>query len=363
MKKVLIIGLTERMGGVETFIYNTTIFSDKDRYRIDFLAHGTDHVLFQKEIGDFYGEDNHFFFVSQFKSHPIKSFFQLCKFYRKHRYDIIHLQTGATFEVVYCFPFALFQKAKVIAHSHNGNGFSGFVNAIFRPLLNFVCHKRLACSKVAASWLFGSKYVESTDVVKNGIDVDKFAFREDFRSSLRSEYSLNDKFVVGHIGRFSEQKNHVFLLKIFQEILKKKPNAVLFLIGSGELYDSVMTQIEKMKLMEHIIHVKNTNEAFRYYCMFDCFLMPSLYEGLPIVGVEAQTSGLQCFFSENISPEINLTDHCNIKSLNESAEQWADAIVNADYRENRLDYSNKIREKGFDIRMTTEQIAKIYSGI
>ena len=248
-------------------------------------------------------------------------------------------------------------------HSHNGCGFSKWINAVFRPLINFVVDKRLACSVHAASWLFGKKYIEKTLVVKNGIDVDKFVFHDCYRTELRKEYKIEDKFVVGHIGRFSEQKNHVFLLKIFEKILKKRPDSILFLVGDGELYNDVWKEISRKCLQDKIIHVKRTDKSYMFYCAFDCFCMPSLYEGLPIVGVEAQTAGLQCFFSKNISPEIELTDHCHLLSLNESPEHWADCILEVECSDDRRACAENVRLKGFDIRSTTAQIADIYETI
>ena len=200
-------------------------------------------------------------------------------------------------------------------------------------------------------------------IVNNGIDVDKFVYSNLYRNNLRKKYSVENNFIMGHIGRFSEQKNHIFLLDVFRSLLQKRSDAILFLIGTGELYDEIWNLINKLNLTDKIIHVKNTNETYKYYSMFDCFCMPSLYEGLPIVGVEAQTSGLPCFFSENISPEIQLTECCNILSLNASPDYWAEKILNANYTRKRSAVGDVVRAAGFDIRTTTSQIAEIYQSL
>lgn len=362
MKKVLIIGLTERMGGVETFIYNTTVFSNKENIQYDYLVHGTDHAQFQKQITDFYGDNHHFHFVGHFKSKPIKTMWELFKFYKTHHYDAVHLQTGATFEVVYTFPYNILFGLKVICHSHNGNGFSNFQNAIFRPILNYCANRRLACSQVAADWLFGKNKGKTAEVIKNGIDVNRFTYSEQKRMRMREKYAIEDKFVVGHIGRFSEQKNHQFILKIYQEILVKRQDSILFLVGTGELLQEVKTAAVKMQLDKHIIFVNGTSSPEDYYCLFDVFLMPSLYEGLPIVGVEAQCEGLDCYFSDNISSEIAITDCCHIYSLNHTAKEWATFILEGEKKKAQRElYPKLVSQAGFSIQYVVSRLEQIYN--
>ena len=364
MKKVLIIGLTERMGGVETFIYNTTIFSNKEHIQYDYLIHGADHAQFQKHLSEFYGNGEHFHFVSHFKSKPLKTIKELYSFYKNHHYDAIHLQTGATFEIVYCFPYNFIFGIDVITHSHNGNGFSNFQNAIFRPILNFCTKKKLACSKVAAEWLFGKHNGKNVEVIKNGIDVNRFAFSEVKRDYMRKKYGVSDKFVIGHIGRFSEQKNHKFILEVYEEILHKHKESVLFLIGTGELISQIKSMVNEKQLEDSIIFINTTSTPEDFYNLFDVFLMPSLYEGLPIVGVEAQCSGLDCYFSDNISPEIIITDCCHIMSLKEPAKRWAARIIEDCKRNhNRSVYPDIISRAGFNIHQVAARLEQIYSEV
>lgn len=364
MKKILVIGLTERMGGVETFIYNTTIFSNKEHIQYDYLIHGAGHAQFQKQLSAFYGDNEHFHFVSHFKSKPLKTIKELYSFYRTHHYDAIHLQTGATFEIVYCFPYNFIFGIDVITHSHNGNGFSNFQNAIFRPILNFCTKKKLACSKIAAEWLFGKHKGKNVEVIKNGIDVNRFAFSEDKREKMRKQYGVTDKFVIGHIGRFSEQKNHKFILEIYEEILKKDKQSVLFLIGTGELFSVIKNLANEKHLTDKIIFVNTTSTPEDFYCLFDAFLMPSLYEGLPIVGIEAQCSGVDCYFSNNISPEIAISDCCHIISLKESANKWASKIIEGCKRNhNRRLYSDIVSRAGFNVHQVTARLEQIYNGL
>lgn len=362
MKKVLIIGLTERMGGVETFIYNTTIFSNKEHIQYDYLIHGADHAQFQKQLSTFYGNDEHFHFVSHFKSKPIKAVRELYSLYKTHHYDAIHLQTGATFEIVYCFPYNFIFGIDVITHSHNGNGFSKFQNAIFRPILNFCTKKKLACSKVAAEWLFGKHKGKDVEVIKNGIDVNRFAFSVDKRNEMRKQYGVTDKFVIGHIGRFSEQKNHKFILEVYKEILNRNDQCVLFLIGTGELLTEIKILASEKNLTNKIVFINTTSTPEDFYCMFDAFLMPSLYEGLPIVGVEAQCAGLNCYFSNNISPEIEISDCCHILPLEMPAYNWAEKIIeDSNEIHNRGLYPSVISRVGFNVHQVVARLEQIYN--
>lgn len=361
-KRILIIGLTERIGGVETFIYNTIKFSNKDKYEYDYLVHGANECVFQREIEEFYGNNEHIFFIRKYKADPIGCLKDLYHFYKEHgkTYNFVHLQTGATSEVLYLFPFCLFFKFKTIIHSHNGNGYSPKVNKLFRPIVNMVAYKRLACSAVAAEWLFGKKG-NTAQIINNGIDVVKFSFNNGDRCRIRKEYGLSDEFVIGHIGRFSEQKNHKFLLEIFAEIKKQCPKAILMLVGVGELQKEVRNYCKQISVQDSVIFCGKQMDTHAYYSTFDAFLMPSLYEGLPIVGIEAQSEGLPCFFSSNISEQIKITDNVKVLSLQDSIKKWAECILEIRKKiSNREKYAKEIMEKGYSIQGTVRELEKVY---
>ncbi|MGN8818080.1 glycosyltransferase [Oribacterium sp. HCP28S3_H8] len=362
-KRILIIGLTERMGGVETFIYNTTIFSDKSKYKYDYLVHGSDHCVFQKEIEKFYDDgEQHFFFVRKYKENPIGCIADLKRFYADngHKYDYIHFQSGSTAEILYAYPFCKKYGIKVISHSHNGNGYSPCINKIFRTVVNQVTYKRLACSRVAAEWLFGMKEADHTQIVINGIDTKRFTFNPINRSMVRNEYGIGKELVIGHVGRFSEQKNHPFILKIFKAILKINPEAKLMLVGTGEDENRIKDLGQEMGINNSIIYTGKQPRTEDYYSAFDVFLMPSLYEGLPIVGVEAQCEGLPCYFSDQIDKQIMITDNARMLPLNLSAEVWAKRILEQGRVNVRLSAPSVISQKGYSITGTVQELEKVY---
>lgn len=364
VKRVLVIGLTERMGGVETFIYNTTRFSNKDKYVYDFLVHGTDKTIFQKEITKFYNGQNHFFFIPSFKKNPYSAIKALHNFYKENgnKYDFVHLETGAASEIVYAFPYCLTKQFKLITHSHNGNGYSPLINSLFRPIVNLSSSIRLACSVEAARWLFGKNNLTKVKIVNNGIDIDRFTFNKIGRQKIRNRYGIHDDtLLVGHIGRFSEQKNHKFILEIFKKVKAKVPNAMLMLIGVGELEKEIRDQVHQFGLDSNVIFCGLKSNTEDFYSAFDVFLMPSLYEGLPIVGIEAQSEGLPCFFSSNISSLIQITSNANIISLDETPEIWADKIIKSwKNSQNRKNYAQVVSDKGFSIKSTIKELERVY---
>ncbi len=361
-KKILIIGLTERMGGVETFIYNTTRFSNKNKYEYEYLVHGTDHCVFQNQISEFYGQEDCIHFVRKYKENPFGCIKDLVLFYCRNgkKYSYVHLETGANSEVLYVFPFNVFLDFKVISHSHNGNGSNPLINSLFRPIVNMISAKRLSCSKVATEWLFGKKYIDKTIIINNGIDTDKFIYSLDKRIRIRKQYDLKNEFLIGHIGRFSEQKNHEFILKIFKKIIFEDSSAKLMLVGVGEKEVIIRQLCNEMQLDKSVIFAGSQMEIEAYYCAFDVFLMPSLYEGLPIVGIEAQAEGLPCFFSSNISEKILITDRATVTSLDVPDDKWAKNIMLNKGLGQREKYAKVVKEKGYDIHETVKILEKVY---
>lgn len=361
-KRILIIGLTERMGGVETFIYNTTTHSDKAKYKYDYLVHGTDYCVFEDEINKFYDDgEKHIFFIKKYKEDPLGCIRELKKFYVEngHKYDYVHFQSGSTAEILYVYPFCKEYDFKVISHSHNGNGYSPVINSIFRRIVNKITAKRLSCSAEATRWFFGDEYLNSTQIIVNGVDTDRFTYNESARQKIRKHYGLSDELVVGHIGRFSEQKNHKFILGIFKAVLEKQSDAKLLLVGVGELQDSIKELSKSLRIDRSIIFAGKQMRTEDYYSAFDVFLMPSLYEGLPIVGVEAQCEGLECLFSDQIDKQILITDRAKMLGLNNAPEVWSDAIVSASVSD-RTKYSDEIKASGYSLTDTVKTLEKVY---
>lgn len=362
-KKILIIGLTDKLGGVETFIYNTTIFSDKNKYQYDFLVHGSNTCVFQKEINTFYCDRTHIHYIDSIKKRPLKVFIELIKFYKNNKYDYIHLQTGSSAEIMYVFPFILFLKTKLITHSHNGNGTNKIVNSLFRPFVRLCTNTYLSCSDVAAKWLFGNIKKEKYTIIKNGIDTKRFKFNDNARKKIREEYKIskNTK-VIGHIGRFFVQKNHIKIIHIFNEILKNNKEYVLLLLGTGECENQIKEMVQELNIEKNVIFAGTHINTEDYYSAFDFFLMPSLYEGLPIVGVEAQSCGVKCFFSNTIDKQVLISKDSIMLDLNKSDKYWANQILKSDVIKDRNGSNDEIIENGYSLFETIDLLERIYLG-
>jgi glycosyltransferase involved in cell wall biosynthesis len=359
MKKILIIGMTNRIGGVETFIYNTTSKLQGEEISFDFLVHGSKNIVFEEEIKKY--QNCNIYYFNSIKRRPISVSFKLWKFYLKNRnkYDYIHFQSGMCSEIMYVFPFCLFTKAKLISHSHNGNG-KKIMNCLFRPIVNLCSYKKIACSPEAANWLFGTN--KNVFILKNGVDTNKFKYNEICREKIRNQIPISDNtFLIGHIGRFSEQKNHTFILSLADKLKNKNINFKIILIGEGEKYNEIYNEAKMNNLLDVLIFAGKKNNTNEFYSAFDMFILPSLYEGLPIVGVEAQTNGLYCLFSDRISNQVVLTDRSKMIPL--ELNEWEKEIsVRSD---NNIDskrklYAAVIDDKEFSLEATCKNLKKIY---
>ena len=363
-KKILIIGHTNTMGGVETFIKNTTLYSNKERIQYEYMIHGTDKCLFQEEITNFYGR-NVFHFIPCFRLEPCKTISALKQFYREHNdYDYIHLQTGAASEVVYAYPYCKKYNISLIIHSHNGGNLRAAIShQLFVPLINKIVDKRLTCSRVAGIYMFGNKMGQKATIVPVGIDTERFKFSEVKRMKFRERYGIhNDTYIIGVIGRFTVQKNQLFAIEIFSEMLKYLPNSLLILKGEGELEGELREAVNSRKLSNRVMFINRIQNIEDLYCGLDVFLMPSLFEGFPQVAIEAQTCGLPCIFSDRITDEVNVTVHNKFLGLEQQQNSWVKALVSCkgiNINERTQGYYD-VKNANYDIHDTIKILENIY---
>ena len=200
-------------------------------------------------------------------------------------------------------------------------------------------------------------------VVKNGIKVENFSYNKELRAGIRKELNLENNLVIGHIGRFCYQKNQLFLIDIFKQLKKQNPKSKLLFIGSyvGDStdMDSVKAKVLELNLQDEVIFLGIRHDVPNLMQAMDCFLLPSRFEGLCIVGIEAQASGLSCFFSDTITRELEITDLCHFIGLDKAPEEWAD-IVLKNITIERRDMSQEISDAGYDIKTEVKKIEKIY---
>lgn len=279
------------------------------------------------------------------------------QFFKTHKYNNIH--SHVIHLSFFFYPIAKFYGVKnIIHHSHTTKWSDKFLNGLRNRILFFFASsfitKKLACSDLAGKFLFKKDYV----VINNGVDVEKFKFNQEIRNKVRKELDVENKFVISNIGRFEIQKNYPFLIEIFSELCKQYKDAVLLLVGDGSLRKQIEKQVQDFCLANSVKFLGVRSDITNIYQAIDILVMPSFYEGLPVVGVEAQASGLPCLFSNTISKDVLI---CNSKqlSLKLSSKQWAKEILK--YKNFiRKNESKVIKEKCFDIKGTTRKIQDIY---
>lgn len=289
------------------------------------------------------------------------------KFFEQHHdYDVVHVHSGPK-------NYFILKAAKKwgipvrVAHSHN-TGFQSknpasimLGNMLKGSLKKYATHM-VGCSEVACEWMFGKGCVESgkAKVILNAINCDLFIYNEEIRKEVRKGLGLEDKFVLGHVGRFEAQKNHSFLLDIFAEVAKKRDDTRLVLIGIGSLMEHMKRKVETLGVADKVLFLGFRNDRERIMQAMDAFVFPSLYEGLSVVLIEAQASGMPVFVSDSTTTEVSYSPHIKFLSLNRNASEWAGEIVNQAVVE-RKNMKNEIAKAGFDINKMIDNLYRVYT--
>ena len=260
------------------------------------------------------------------------------------------------------FPLYAAKRAGIpnrIGHSHSSKldlDFKLPIKYAAKLLMPYEANWYFACSQKAADFMYPGKKVK---IIHNAIDLTKFQYDDHKRNDIRNKLNLNGKFVIGHVGRFYYVKNQMFLLEIVNEIKKENTNIRLLLIGKGEDEGTLRKRVEDLGLQENVIFLIDRSDVNDLYQAMDAFVMPSIFEGLPVVGVEAQANGLPCLFSNTISSEVLLTNRAEMMSLKCQPKEWADKIMNM-RREKNEDTRTQLAEKGYDIQIEAQKLQECY---
>ncbi|MBS5989426.1 glycosyltransferase family 1 protein [Anaerococcus hydrogenalis] len=292
-------------------------------------------------------------------SNTFKYFKELTSFLRKEKIDVIHAHGNSSTLSIELLAGLLSGCKKRIAHSHNTTCNHLVIDKILHPLFNYLYTDALACGEKAGKWMFKNK---TFSILKNGRDIEKYAFNEKTRCLMREKLNIQNKFVVAHVGGFNIQKNHKFLIKIFREILKIKPNSTLILIGDGPLKKDIEKEVEDIN--SNILFLGLVDNVQDYLQAMDAMILPSLYEGLPLVAIEWQINGLPCLLSDTITRECGFSTNTEFLSLNEDPKKWADSIIEITKKTDRFSSSKvsskKITDEGFNIKKCAKILKNIY---
>ncbi len=359
-------------GGIEAFVFNTTSKIDNPLLHIDYYSDNAPdekkHCMNAEKKGRNIILPSRNYRKMCFKPFRVWAkwidFYRLCK---KEKYDIIHIHMCRPYDSMYAAAARLAGKSKIILHSHFAfrtdlRCFEKILNNFFRLLSPKNGMIFLACSDKAAAFMFNKSiiYCKNYIIVKNGIDVDRFSFSEKMRNNIRESYGLKKNFVIGHVGRFAKEKNHSFLLDIFKKASEKNQNCRLLLAGDGELMPQIKQKAISFGIADKIIFCGFVDNTEKLYSAMDCFVFPSLSEGLGIAAVEAQASGLHTICSDTVPSEAAATELCEFLPLSASAEVWADKILSYANGYERRDVSEQIRAAGYDINDTAKKLEEIY---
>lgn len=339
------------LGGVDTMVMNYYRHIDRSKVQFDFIMDGYNETLIDDEIKALGGR---VYKVEPYAQNMLKSMRQYYRIFKDNHYLIVHSHMN-TLSV---FPLFEAWRAGVpvrIAHSHStagkGEGKRTAMKYMLRPFAKVFPTHYCACSEYAGRWLFGDRtfHCGKVHLVKNAIDLDRFRFKPEVREQVRTQLGINDKFVVGHVGRFMYQKNHEFLVDVFSEIHKKNPDSVLLLVGNGPLQERIQRKVNNLGLSEAVKFLGLRKDVPELMQAMDTLLLPSHYEGLGMVAVEAQASGLWTVCSEAIPEDARISKHMVYCHLDQSAEAWAKIVLCRKERRS----SAYLNEKGKDYEITT----------
>lgn len=300
----------------------------------------------------------------------IKKVKELYKLLRVNKYTVIHIHASDSTSLEDAIVAKFVGVPRIIVHSHNTAishddkfyWIKEIFHYIMKNLWGYVATDYFACSELAAQWMYTKKLILSNKVkiVNNAIEFKKYLFNNNIREKLRKELNIGDKFVVGHIGRMSYQKNHEYLIEVFSEVKKQYDNSVLLLIGDGELKNKIKKKVAELKLQDSVIFYGVTNQVENLMQVMDVFVLPSVYEGLPLVGIESQASGLKLIVSDTISKQMSITENVRYLSLNDGIKTWADEILKYANGYERIDMNKYFESSVYDIKYISKEIESFY---
>lgn len=356
---------SKNFGGVSACLLNIYRNINRDRIQFDFLTPNiTTYSSCAEEIYRMGGNIYQFYIDVGSIWGKVKLYEKLKAFLNEHEYDIIHINSGALlFNCVVVGTCKKYSKGIIITHSHNNGGRTKIIKIISGLLKRYLSSKSdalLACSKSAAEYMFTKQAVcKRTQIIKNGIDVDKYIYNPSARERLRKQYNLDGAYVIGNVGRFVPQKNHAFMIDVLEYVIRRNSKAKLMLVGEGEKEAEIFHMVQERNLQDHVLFMGSCANVNELYQAMDVFFLPSIFEGFGIVNIEAQVAGLSCVVSDAVPEEVDISQSVIHLSLQDSLDKWADCLL---YAPNKIrqSHKNELIEAGYDIKTTAKQVENLY---
>lgn len=359
MKRILVIITTAftATGGLASVMLNYYRSLDKKGLQIDFASTNTITPNLNEEI-----QKNGSKYYQLPKRKNIIGYWKAVKCLSRN-YDVVHVHANSSTAVIELSAAKAARVVKRIHHNHTSKTQHPVINALLHPFFKYSYTDAIACSQLAGDWLFGKNNYK---ILRNAIDIAKFEYNKDARVLIRNEFGIKEEdFVIGHIGKFMDAKNHEFLIKVFAEYHLKHPNSKLLLVGDGEWRSKVETWVADSGCANSIILAGLRSDIPAIVQAMDIFVFPSIYEGMPLTVLEAQASGLPCLISSNVTSDVNIGQDVKMKDLTDGVKDWADSIDSFDYaisREVRCHNNYELITKaGYNIEKEANELLKIYN--
>lgn len=366
MKKILVIGMTTTYGGMESVVINYV--RNIKNFQFDFLVHYKDKIAYEDELIEL---GSKIYRIPKKSKNYFAYFKELKKFFKEksNEYFAIWVNSCHFINIDYYIYAKKYGIKNRIFHAHASNGkfksrFRKYYSIIREKMNKLIQNKFVniywACSDDAAKYLFNKKIIKlkKYKIINNAIDISKFKFNEVIRNKYRKKFGIKKETIYGCVGRLENEKNHEFLIKVFNEIIKNDKNSKLFIIGDGSNKKKINELIKKYNLNKKIILLKTQKNIYDYYQMFDKFILPSLYEGLGIVLIEAQTSGCKCYASTGVSKMAKISNNLMFIDLKLSPRDWSKKITSDNINRNRDKAYLNTQKSGFDILVEAKKMEK-----
>ena len=363
MKRILQIVYSMNRGGIETFLMNIYRKIDRSALQFDFLVHTEEKGDYDDEIVQMGGR---VFSVPSRRAGVFNNKKSLTNFFKQHsEYSVVHQHTSS---LSYIAPLIAAKKCEIptrIIHAHSSRQEGSKLHYLFHALnkkrIGGIASKYFSCSTQAAKWFYSDKIRASEEyaIIKNSIDIAEFSYNPDVRAKKRSHLGLESSFVIGHVGRFSPAKNHKFLVDVFSQLLKIKENAKLLLVGEGETMKAIHEMVHELGINDNVIFAGLQSDVSSWLQAMDVFVLPSVYEGLPVTLIEAQASGLPCLISNTVTDDVMVTRLIKKLSLTAPIEEWANRVIQLSSSE-RNGKQADVRRAGLDSNDVAGKLMEFY---
>lgn len=362
MIRVAIVAGKVDSGGKKNLIMEYYRHINREKIQFDFICDSDSQAIPRDEIEHLGGK---IYIIAPYQN-IFKNMVDMRYIFKKNKYLVVHAYNStmnlfAMFVAKQCgIPVRI---SESLSMAHEGD-WKTILKKLLRPMSKWFANYYMSCGDDCGRWQFGNKLFDAgkVDVFKTVINTEFNSFNQEVRKITRKKYGWEDKIVIGHIGRFTIQKNSVHMIEIFGAVAKKEPKAVLCLIGDGELKEDMINKIKELGIEEQVNYLGRREDIQQFYNAMDCFILPSLYEGLPVVGLEAESCGLPMFFSSEVTREANACELGHFIGLNESCDLWADEILKACKKNMpiRRGHAKEVRNAGFDSASEAIRMQKYY---